>query len=343
MGYHVEPARALDEDDRPDPGELEIDVARERLGRAIRRTPVLESTLLNALVGSRVRFKCEMFQRGGSHKIRGALNWVIAEHDRRPLRGVVTASSGNHGAAIAIACRMVGVPAVIVMPEGSNETKRAAAQAYGAEVVSDGVDGVNREAIADDIAGRRGYRRNTADSVDGIAGIGTLGYEISAIEGAQVVFVPLGLGALLAGIAIGLKARVPEIRVVGVEPAGGDDVRRSLDAGEIVRLDGTPNTIADGARSLSPSPRTFSIIRRLVDDVVTVSEVEIAEATRLVWTRLKVVAEPTAALSFAALLAGTAHGDAVCVLSGGNVDVGSNAVAFAAPQQANLLSGATGT
>lgn len=333
----MQPAQVHDEERRSDPGRDEIDAAHRRLVSVIRATPVLESALLSEMVGSRVRFKCEMFQRGGSHKIRGALNWVLAEGTRRHVRGVVTASSGNHGAAIAIACRMAGLPAVIVMPEASNETKLTAARAYGAEVVTRGVDGVNRETIADEIAASRGYRRNRADSIDGIAGFGTLGYEISTIEGAQVVFVPLGLGALLAGVAIGLRARNPHIRVVGVEPASADDFRRSLNAGAIVRLERTPSTIADGARSLSPSPRTFSIVQRLVDDVVTVSESHIAEATWLVWTRLKVVAEPTAALSLAAMLDGGSHGDAVCLLSGGNVDVGSSGVTIGAPEVANTM------
>lgn len=326
MGYDVYRASQLYEDDRPDPTMRDIQVARERLGGAIRPTPVLESSLLNEIAGSRVRFKCEMFQRGGSHKLRGALNWVLAEQDRSPLRGVVTASSGNHGAAMAIGCQQVGVPAVIVMPEASNETKVTAARAYGAEVVTQGVDGVNRETIADEIAVTRGYQRNTADSIDGIAGFGTLGEEISRIEAVQVVYVPLGLGALLAGVAIGLKARRPKIRIIGVEPAAGDDFRRSLDAGAIVRLNITPQTIADGARSLSPSPRTFSIVRRLVDDVVTVSEDQIREATDLIWTRLKVVAEPTAALSLAAVLGGAGHYDALCLLSGGNVALDAKGV-----------------
>lgn len=310
----------LGETTRDDPTPEDIEAAEIRLRGLIHRTPVLESRLIDQAVGSRVRFKCEMFQRGGSHKVRGAFNWILAQQEQRLLTGAVTASSGNHGAALAIASSYVGIPSVVIMPEDSNASKRAATVGYGAEVVSQGVNGSNRETVADEIALERGYRRNTADAVDGIAGLGTLGFEIAGTERLEVVCVPVGLGALISGVAIGLKSRAPNIRLIGVEPRLGDDMRRSIAADKIVRLERVPETIADGARALAPSERTFSIVRRFVDDVVVVSDGDILEAMRLIWTRLKVVAEPTAALAFAAIVSGAVSGDALCLLSGGNVD-----------------------
>ena len=292
-----------------------------RLDGVVHRTPVLESSQMNGIVGGRVRFKCEMFQRGGSHKVRGTVNWVRAALERGPVPGVVTASSGNHGAALAMACAASATPCVVVMPHESNPTKAAATRAYGAEVISDGVDATNREAVADRIAIERVFCRNTADAVDGIAGLGTLGFEVTEVDDVDVVLVPVGLGALLAGVALGVKARASNVRVVGVEPVAGNDVRRSLDAGRIVSLGRPPQTMADGARAMSPSPRTFSMIARLADDVVSVSEEAIADALLLTWSRLKVVAEPTACLSLAAVLTGAVRGNALCVLSGGNVDI----------------------
>lgn len=305
------------------PTPSDIGLARRRLASHIRETPILESRAVSADAGVRIRFKCEMFQRGGSHKIRGAMNWALETSETESVDGVVTATSGNHGVAMAIATATIGVPLAAVMPETSSRIKREAAASYGAEVITGGVDGRNREAIADAIAQQRGWHRNTADTPAGIAGIGTLGLELAdaaEIDGADVVVVPLGLGALLAGVAIALRARHPGIRIIGVEPEDGDDVGRSLRAGEIRTLDHVPNTIADGARALAPSALTFTIIRSYVDDVVSVSDRRIVEALELIWTRLKVVAEPTAALSFAAVLDGSVAGRPICVLSGGNVD-----------------------
>jgi threonine dehydratase len=280
-----------------------------------------------------VLLKAELLQRGGSHKLRGTLNWFLARAEAgESIRGVVAATSGNHGQALALAARQVGSACTIVAPEGSNPLKLRAAEAYGATVVQSGVDGLNREVVADDIAARYGYARNRADDPEGIAGLGTIGVEmLDQVPDVDIVLVPVGLGALIGGVALAVKESRPSVRVIGVEPASAADAAASFKSGRLKTLEVAPTTLADGARALSLSERTYGLIRRYVDDIVVVSEDDILEATWLLWTRTKLLVEPTGALTVAALLnGGVPSGRAIAVLSGGNADVVDLAERFTA-------------
>lgn len=290
----------------------------------VRRTPIVTSRLLTGLAGVDTRFKVEALQRGGSHKLRGAHARLeeVARTDR--AAGVVTASSGNHGQAVAAAAAHHGMGCLLVMPEGSNPLKIAAARAHGAEVFTEGVDVNNREVIADQEAVARRWSRVHADDRAGVAGFGAIGLEVlEQVPDAGTVLVPVGLGALVSGIALTIKALRPQIRVVGVEPAGAADAWESFQAGRIVSLVEPPDTIADGARALSLSPRTFAAITSCVDEIVLVSDDQILRAAYLLMTRAKLVIEPTGALTFAALIESPRDwtGPVVCVLSGGNADL----------------------
>lgn len=311
-----------------------VRAAARRIAGHTHRTPVLRSGLLDERAGREVLLKAELFQRGGSHKARGSFNWFLARRDRgEPLPGgVVTASSGNHGQAVALAARELGLRATVVMPAGASPPKVAAITRYAGTAVQEGVDALNREEVADRIAAEAGYARNHADDPDSVAGFGALGLEIvEPTRDIDAVIVPVGIGALIAGVAIAVKALRPEVRVIGVEPEGAADARASLRSGRVERLSAPPTTIADGVRALALPERTFAVLRRLVDDIVVVSEPAILEATWLLWTRAKVLAEPTGALSYAAACARAMPGRrVVCVISGGNADVADLAARFRA-------------
>jgi threonine dehydratase len=306
-------------------GLADVQDAASRIVDFSHRTPILDSRLLSAVGGSDIRFKAELFQRGGSHKTRGSFNFFLSYRERHGEfpPGVVTASSGNHGQAVAMAASHFGVPAIVVMPADANPMKVTAALGYGAKVVQDDVDAGNREDVADHLAEEEGYVRNRADDPECVAGFGSLGIEIvEQLDRFDAILLPVGIGALLAGVAVAIKALRPGISVIGVEPITGGDGRASLRAGRIVTLPSAPDTIADGARTTSLSERVFETIYELVDDIVVVSEDELLKATWLLWTRLKILAEPTGAMSFAGLLAGRLPGSHhVCVISGGNADV----------------------
>lgn len=316
---------------------VDLDAVRAAAGRIrvhTHRTPVLRSRLLDERAGREVFLKAELFQIGGSHKARGSFNWFLERRDRdepRP-RGVVTASSGNHGQAVAIAARAFGVPAAVVMPANASAPKVIAVTRYGAKAVQEGVDARNREEVADRVAAEGGYARNHADDPESVAGFGALGLEIvEQLESFDSVVVPVGTAALIAGVAIAVKALRPKVRVIGVEPESAADARASLLSGRVERLSEPPATIADGVRALALPERTFAVLRRLVDEIVVVSEPAIVEATWLLWTRAKVLAEPTGALSYAAACAGELPGRrVVCVISGGNADVADLAPRFRA-------------
>lgn len=307
------------------PSLREVEAAAAAYAELVHTTPVVTSRQLSDRAGAEVHFKVEALQRGGSHKVRGAAaNLMALAGSDRPPAGVVTASSGNHGQAIAAVSRQLGLPCAIVMPDGSNPVKVEAARAQGAEVVTEGVTVYTRESVADRCAIDRGWVRVHADDHAGVAGFGGVALEIlEQVPAAGTILVPLGLGALLSGVALTTKALRPDIRVVGVEPAGAGDAYRSMQAGRIIELDAPPDTIADGARALALSPRTFRALTEYVDDVILVDDDLLLEATYLLMTRTKVVIEPTGALSYAGLL-GSRHdrpGPAVCVLSGGNADL----------------------
>jgi threonine dehydratase len=248
---------------------------------------------------------------------------------------VLAVSSGNHGQAVALAAAETGGRALVVMPAGANPAKVAATRAYGAEVLMEGVTADNREAVVRQVAAERGLRLvHPFDDPAVMAGQGTAALELLDDTGADLdlVLVPVGGGGLISGTAAAVKGRSPATRVVGVEPATAADARDSLAAGRRIALPAAPATIADGVRSLCVGERPFEVMRRLVDEVVTVTDEELREALALCWSRTKQLVEPTAALPLAALRTGAARGRRVgVVLSGGNVDAAALATCLAGP------------
>lgn len=300
----------------------DVRAAAERLDGVIHRTPSFTSATLDDRLGARVTCKAESLQRTGSFKIRGAYNAISQLSADELDRGVIAYSSGNHAQAVALAARLVGTTAVVVMPEEAPTVKRAATEGYGAEVVTYRRPGEERE----DVAARIGEERGLVlippfDHPDVIAGQGTVAVELIEDGPAlDTLVVPVSGGGLIGGCAIASASLSPSTRVVGVEPEGADDTRRSLLAGERIRLD-EPRSIADGLVVKSPGELTFPIIRQHVDEVVTVTEEAIIEAVAFLLDRMKLVVEPSGAVGIAALLTGArvAEGSVGVVLSGGNV------------------------
>lgn len=266
--------------------------------------------------------KAENLQRGGSFKLRGALNALLQLPEEQRRSGVVAFSSGNHAQGVALAARELGVPATIVMPERAVRAKVEATRGYGATVVQEGVTESNRGEVAARIAASSGATIVPPfDHPHIIAGAGTVALEIiREIPEIRHIIVPLGGGGLLGGTA--LAAAAHGVKVWGVEPAAGDDGRRSLEEGRIVRIS-APDTVADGARTLALGERNFEIIRNLVNGIATVTDEELLEVTRFVVSRTKLLVEPTGALGIAALLYGRLQldGPAAVVISGGNADL----------------------
>ncbi|QWK22918.1 threonine/serine dehydratase [Thermus antranikianii] len=301
----------------------EIHAAYRRIRPYIHRTPLLTSRLLDELLGKRLLLKAEHLQKTGSFKARGALSKALALENPK---GLLAVSSGNHAQGVAYAARILGVKALIVMPEEASPYKKEAARAYGAQVVDQGVTVENREEVARALLEETGYAFiHPFDDPLVMAGQGTAGLELMAQAGEmglfpEAVLVPVGGGGLIAGVATAAKAFSPSTLVLGVEPEGADDARRSLEKGEIVRLSQAPKTRADGVRTLALGQRTFPILKRKVDAILTVSEEAILEAEGLLFTRTKQVVEPTGALPLAAVLE---HGERLpqvlaLLLSGGN-------------------------
>jgi threo-3-hydroxy-L-aspartate ammonia-lyase len=300
--------------------------AAERLRGVANVTPVLTSRTLDAATGATVLLKAESFQRAGAFKFRGAYNRISRLTAAELARGVATYSSGNHAQAVALAARLAGTRAVIVMPEDAPPSKLEATRGYGAEVVTYDRYTGDRVAIGGELAAERGLVLVPPyeDSLV-MAGQGTAGLELMEQAGQlDVLVVPVGGGGLIAGSGTAAGGLDPRIRVVGVEPEVGDDTRRSLAVGERVRID-VPRTIADGLQAEIPGELTFEVNRRVVDEVVTVSDAEIVEAMRFLFERMKLVVEPSGAVGVAAVLAGrveSATGRRVgVILSGGNVGV----------------------
>jgi len=302
----------------------DIRAARERIAPYIHRTPVLTSSELDAMAGARLFFKCENFQKSGAFKARGAHNAVFALSDNEAANGVLTHSSGNHGAAVALAARRRGIPAHIVVPENALPGKVAAIRRYGGQVVFCAPTLAAREAAAASVAGSIGARLvHPYDDPWVIAGQGTAAIELlEEIPDLHLVMTPLGGGGLLSGTAIAVKGLNAAIRVLGAEPSGADDGARSLRAGRIIPQT-DPKTIADGLRS-SLGEITFAVLRRELEEIVTVSEESIVDAMRLVWQVMKIVIEPSAAVVVAAAMARSkaiAGRRVGLILSGGNVDL----------------------
>ena len=303
----------------------DVRAAAGRIAGHAHRTPVFTSRTADAELGAQLFFKCENFQRMGAFKFRGAFNALsrFDEHQRRA--GVVAFSSGNHAQAIALSARLLGMPAVIVMPHDAPAAKMAATKGYGASIVVYDRFGEDREAIGRRLADERGMTLIPPyDHPDVIAGQGTAALELFEEVGAiDALFVCLGGGGLLAGSALAARALAPACRVYGVEPEAGDDGQRSFRSGRIVHIE-TPKTIADGAQTQQLGEYTFAIIRRDVDDVFTASDAELIDAMRFFAERMKMVVEPTGCLGFAAArrmkaeLVGQRVG---VIISGGNVDL----------------------
>ncbi len=311
-----------------DPADLpvfaDVEAAARRIAGVAHRTPVVTSRTADAMTGAKLFFKCENLQRAGAFKFRGALNAIKALDAGARSRGVVAFSSGNHAQAIAYAGRIEGVRTVIVMPTDAPALKVAATKGYGGEVVFYDRYREDREAIGRRIAGEGGLSVIPPfDHSDVIAGQGTAALELIAEVGPlDVLLVCTGGGGLTSGCALVAAELSPGCRVIGVEPEAGDDVRRSLAAGEIVTIP-VPVSIADGALTTAPSRRTFALLRRLGVEVVTVPDAALVDAMRFFVERLKMVAEPTGCLAAAAALSGVVpvRGLRVgIIVSGGNVD-----------------------
>jgi threonine dehydratase len=298
--------------------------AAKRLRGHAHRTPVLTSGTLNARVGAEVLIKCESFQRAGAFKFRGAYNAIARLSDEQRSRGVATYSSGNHGQAVALAAREFAMQASILMPADAPASKVAAVRSYGGEVVSYDRYSQDRKALGEQLASTHGMALIPPyDHVDVIAGQGTVGLELLAQAGPlDVVVVPLGGGGLMAGVATAVTTGQPGVKVIGVEPVAGNDHAQSLAVGERVQIP-MPHTIADGLAVDRPGELTFSVNRRLIDDVDLVSDAEIVAAMRFLFDRMKLVVEPSGAASIAAVLSGRLKlsGSRVgVVISGGNID-----------------------
>ncbi|WP_433290864.1 threonine/serine dehydratase [Actinoplanes sp. CA-030573] len=297
--------------------------AAQRIAGAAHRTPVLRSRTLDALVGARVYLKAENLQRVGAFKFRGAYNAIARLTPDQLARGIAAYSSGNHAQAVALAAREVGSTAVIVMPADTPAAKLDAVAGYGAEIITYDRYTENREQIGQALAAERGLALIPPyEHPDVIAGQGTAALELLEDAGdLDALVVPVGGGGLIAGSATAAKGLQPHITVIGVEPAAGDDTRRSLAAGERVTIP-VPRTIADGQAAPTPGELTFSVNRRLVDDIVLVTDDEIRDALRFAVDRLKTVLEPSGASGLAALLAGKLSPVPArigVILSGGNV------------------------
>jgi threonine dehydratase len=302
----------------------DITNAHARIRGAINRTPVMTSRTLDETLGARVFFKCENFQRVGAFKIRGALNAVSTLSEEEKKRGVVTHSSGNHAQAVALAARLSSVRATIIMPGGAAGVKVEATRGYGAEVVFCENTLESRVKTADDLISRFGYTLvHPYDNDAVIAGAGTAAVELwEETGGVDILVCPVGGGGLVSGSAVAVKAMDGRTSVFAVEPQRADDAYRSLAAGRIVG-NASPDTIADGLRT-TLCERTFAMIRQYVDGIVTVSEREIVGAMRFLWERMKLVVEPTGAVSLAGVMSGTipiAGARVGVIVSGGNVDL----------------------
>jgi threonine dehydratase len=302
----------------------DIAAAHERIRSEARRTPVLTSSTVDALTGAKVFFKCENFQRMGAFKFRGAYNALsqLSKDERR--RGVVAFSSGNHAQAVALAGKLLGIRTVIVMPADAPKVKLDATRGYGAEVVL-----YEKGRSREDMAARLAKERELVlippfDHPHIVAGQGTAAKELIEDAGPlDVLLVPCGGGGLLSGCAVAARRLAPDCRVIGVEPAAGDDATRSFKERKLVTIQ-TPDTIADGARTTSLGRVTFPLVLAYAADMLTVGDDELLRAMFYLWERMKIVVEPTGALGACALLGKKLDAKGLrvgVILSGGNVDL----------------------
>jgi threonine dehydratase len=302
----------------------DVEAAAARLRGVAHRTPVATSRTADELTGARLFFKCENLQRMGAFKFRGGYNALAQFTPQQRERGAIAFSSGNHAQAIALSARLLGMPAVIVMPQDAPPLKIAATRGYGAEVVLYDRYTQDREALGRQLAAERGMTLIPPyDHPHVMAGQGTSALELLLETGPlDLLLVCVGGGGLISGCATAARHLAPACRVIGVEPEAGNDVQQSLQRGEIVHID-VPKTIADGAQTQHAGNLTFPVIQALVDDVLTVSDTQLVRAMRFFMERMKLVVEPTGCLGAAAALEGVlpVKGKRVgVILSGGNVD-----------------------
>jgi threonine dehydratase len=303
----------------------DVRAAQRRIEGVAHRTPVLTSRTVNQRTGATVFLKAETFQRGGAFKFRGAYNKVASLTPEERERGVIAFSSGNHAQAVALASKLLGTPATIVMPDDAPTAKRQATEGYGATVVTYDRYTQDREQLAARLAEERGLVLVPPfDDPFIVAGQGTVALELLEDVGAiDILVVPVGGGGLIAGCGVACRSQSTNVRLFGVEPELGDDTRRSLHAGERIQIP-VPRTIADGQQVTQPGRLTFELNRRQLEDVVLVSDEEILDAMEFAFDRLKIVTEPSGATGIAALLQGRIDVEGArvgVVVSGGNVGV----------------------
>lgn len=302
----------------------DIKAAADRIRSVARRTPLIEVPWPGRESDRRSLFlKCENMQPMGAFKMRGAYNMLAQLPSDVRARGVITYSSGNHGQAVALSARLLGAPAVIVMPETAPKVKVEGARGYGAEVIFEGRTSAERKQRAEAEAARRGLTMVPPfDHEWIIAGQGTAGLEmLEQCPNVGTVYVQVGGGGLIAGVSTALKRSRPGVRVIGVEPDGAPKMKSSVDAGQPVVLEKT-SSIADGLLPVRPGDLTFAHVKQFVDDIVTIDDAAIASAVKWVFTHAKIVAEPSGAITVAAVMAAGAppgDGETVAVISGGNV------------------------
>jgi threonine dehydratase len=315
----------------PDPDELtltrsDFEAARANVAPHVYHTPMLTSRSLSEATGFDVRLKAELFQRGGSYKVRGPMNKIAHLSPEERARGVICSSAGNHSQGVALAARQYGIPAVVVMAENATPSKIAATEGYGAQVVLHGSiwDEANEKAL--ELVEERGLTYiHPFDDPQLIAGQGTVGLEIMEdAPDVQIIVVPIGGGGLISGISMAVKSVNPNVRVIGVESSGAPAMQRSVEAGHLVTLDHV-DCVIDGLRVKRVGRLTRSVVSRFVDEIVTLPDEKIFDAVLWIMTRAKLVAEGAAAAPVAALLEGRVTAEpgtrVVAVLSGGNLDV----------------------
>ncbi|MFX1418940.1 MAG: pyridoxal-phosphate dependent enzyme [Promethearchaeota archaeon] len=303
-----------------------IQNAYKRIESYANKTPVMTSRTLNHMTNAKIYFKCENFQKAGAFKFRGAFNTINMLSNEQKKCGVITHSSGNHAQAVALAALILGIETSIVIPKGAPKNKINATKGYHAEIeFCENTLEARIQKTEEIIKHKKRILIHPYDNDNIINGQGTVAYElIKEVGNLDIIIAPLGGGGLLSGTAIATKALCPYAQVVGVEPSLADDALRSLNAGYIIPST-YPDTIADGLRT-SLCQRTFKIIQKYVDHVLTVTEMEIIEAMRFLWERMKIVVEPSGAVPLAAILSkkiDVENKRVGIILSGGNIDLDS--------------------
>ena len=303
----------------------DVKEAARRIAPYANRTPIMTCGTIDAMAGRSIVFKCENFQKIGAFKFRGACNAIMGLSDADAARGVVTQSSGNHAQAVALAAKLRGIDAHIIMPSSSVAVKKRAVLGYGAKVYECDMTEQSRNEVCDRVEAETGaIRISPFDQPEIIAGQGTATLELLEQAGhLDAIVTPIGGGGLMSGTAIAASELDPKLRIFGAEPKGADDAARSLAAGKFIPLT-EPRTIADGLRT-STGKYTWPIIRDHVERIITISEEDIVSSMRLIWERMKIVIEPSAAVAVAAVLSDEFTGlegiDKVgVIISGGNVD-----------------------